>query len=36
MDLYEELKNRNLNNYQFLTVMYRAFFDRPADKLNFY
>jgi hypothetical protein len=31
----EELKNRNLNNNQFLTVMYRAFFDRPADKLNF-
>jgi hypothetical protein len=28
----EELKNRNLNNNQFLTVMYRAFFDRPADK----
>ena len=28
----EELKNRNLNNNQFLTVTYRAFFDRPADK----
>ncbi|MCL5772530.1 MAG: DUF4214 domain-containing protein [Actinobacteria bacterium] len=27
----EELKNRNLNNDQFLAIMYRAFFDRPAD-----
>ncbi|MFZ3386096.1 MAG: DUF4214 domain-containing protein [Candidatus Hydromicrobium sp.] len=27
----EELKNRNLNNDQFLVIMYRAFFDRPAD-----
>ena len=31
----EELKNRNLNNNQFLTIIYRAFFDRLADKLNF-
>jgi hypothetical protein len=28
----EELKNKNLNNNQFLTVMYIAFFDRLADK----
>ena len=28
----EELKNRNLNNNQFLTIIYRAFFDRLADK----
>jgi len=28
----EEFKNKNLNNNQFLTVIYRAFFDRPADK----
>src|SRR4030042_3717884 len=27
----EELKNKNLNNDQFLVIMYRAFFDRPAD-----
>ena len=27
----EELKNRNLNNDQFLVIMYKAFFDRPAD-----
>jgi hypothetical protein len=27
----EELKNRNLNNDQFLTLLYKAFFDRPAD-----
>jgi hypothetical protein len=32
----EELKNKNLNNNQFLTIIYRAFFDRLADKLNFY
>ena len=31
----EELKNRNINNNQFLTLMYRAFLDRLADKLNF-
>jgi len=29
----EELKNKNLNNNQFLTVMYRAFFDRPLTKV---
>src|SRR5450830_740031 len=27
----EELNNRNLNNDQFLVIMYKAFFDRPAD-----
>ena len=27
----EELKNRNLNNDQFLVIIYKAFFDRPAD-----
>jgi Host cell surface-exposed lipoprotein. len=27
----DELKNRNLNNDQFLVVMYKAFFDRTAD-----
>jgi hypothetical protein len=27
----EELINRNLNNDQFLVIMYKAFFDRPAD-----
>ena len=27
----EELINRNLNNDRFLTVMYKAFFDRPSD-----
>jgi hypothetical protein len=27
----EELKNRNLNNDQFLVMMYKAFFDRPPD-----
>ena len=27
----EELKNRNLNNDQFLVIMYKAFFDRSAD-----
>ncbi|MEI7615929.1 MAG: DUF4214 domain-containing protein, partial [Actinomycetota bacterium] len=27
----EELKNKNLNNDQFLVIMYKAFFDRSAD-----
>src|SRR5450830_1799043 len=27
----EELNNRNLNNDQFLVIMYKVFFDRPAD-----
>ncbi|MDD5658958.1 MAG: DUF4214 domain-containing protein, partial [Actinomycetota bacterium] len=27
----EELINRNLDNDQFLAIMYKAFFDRPAD-----
>lgn len=27
----EELKNKNLDNDQFLTLLYKAFFDRPAD-----
>lgn len=27
----EELINRNLNNDEFLVVMYKAFFDRPSD-----
>jgi len=27
----EELINRNLNNDQFLVIMYKAFFDRPSD-----
>jgi hypothetical protein len=31
----EELKNRNLNNNQFLTIIYRAFFNRLADKSIF-
>ena len=28
----EELTNRNLNNNQFLKIIYRAFFDRLADE----
>jgi lysophospholipase L1-like esterase len=27
----EELINRNLNNDEFLVIMYKAFFDRPSD-----
>lgn len=27
----EEFKNRNLNNDQFLVIIYKAFFDRPPD-----
>ena len=27
----DELKSKNLNNDQFLVLMYKAFFDRPAD-----